>query len=382
MAKLVTGDPGPFSPARRRGAPLTAPGLNRVALLWIVTASVLGAGLFVWPLHVVLIAGQNADISLGLALLWAMAVVYWSPMPETRGRWLRRVLTGLDLLALILVWCVDGLLVNQLASMLQTFFYFDTPRGAIVLPLLLLVGWAVNRSTDTVWRVVGLILPILLVSSLAIFALAFVNVHHWRPVAPNAVIVIGPILHGLGVLAFVAVPLGVTARRVMPRLAAPPSWRLRMESIAIPWLFLTVLYVLVIGSIGPSAMTELRWPVVSTLDHVTLDSTFFLSRIGIVVIFSWAAGLSLALMIHLRLFFSVVHVRSTQRWALTGVALGGWTLVALIMSSPEISSHYLIQSLNPLCRAYLVLELLLLVVAGAWSGRRKMEPPSDSSALR
>lgn len=345
-------------------------------MLWIVTASVLGAGLFVWPLHVVLLAGQNADISLALALLWAAVVVLFSPMARMGGSWTRRMLTRLDFLALLLVWGVDSLMLNQLASMLQTFFYFDTPRSAVVLPLLILVGWAVNRSAGTVWRVVGLIVPILLVTSCAIFALAFVNVHHWRPVAPNTVIAIDPILRGWGVLAYIAVPLGVTLRRVMPRLADPPAWGMRLGAMSIPWLFLAVLYILVTGSIGPDAMKDLRWPVVFTLDHVTLDSTFFLSRIGIVVIFSWTVGVSLALMIHLRLFFSVVRVRPPSRWVLTGLALGGWALVALVIASPEISSVYLLRDLDPLCRGYLVLEFLVLVIVRAVGRRRDVSPSS------
>lgn len=334
--------------------------------MWVVSASVLGAGLFIWPLHMLLAAGQNASVSLGLALPWAMTMVYLNSVPRLMGTRWNRMLMGLDLLALLLTWCVDGLMLNQLGSMLQTFFYFETPRIAVVLPLLLLVGWAVNRSPETVWRVVSFILPILLFSSLVIFALAFTNVHHWRPVAPNAVIVLGPILEGWGVLAYIGVPLGVTLRRVIPRLAAPPSRLIRVGSTVIPWLFLVVLYIVVAGSIGPDAMKDLRWPVVFTLDHVTLDSTFFLSRIGMVVIFSWTVGVSLALMIHLRLFFSAVRMRPTSRWIVTGLGLGGWAIVALAISSPAISSVYLVQDLDPLCRGYLVLELLLLVLVRVW----------------
>lgn len=60
-------------------------GFNRLALLWIMSASLLSGSLFIWPLHVVMVAGQNASLSIGLGLLWAMALVAMTPFSGNLG---------------------------------------------------------------------------------------------------------------------------------------------------------------------------------------------------------------------------------------------------------------------------------------------------------
>ncbi len=339
------------------------PPLNRRVLVWGVSASVLEAGLFVWPLHVVLMAGQNADLAVVAALGWGLLVITVTPHRRPSGPISPRVFFGLDALALVGLWGLDGLLLNQLASMLQTFFYFDTPRCALVIPLMILIAWGVHRGPQVVWHVATLWVPALFGLSFAMFLLALVNVHHLRPALPNQVILIPPLVRGVGILAYMGLPLGVTLRHLLPRLDSPVSWSLRSSAIGLPWLFLAMIYVLVVGSVGPDAMATLRWPVVFALDHVTLDSTFFLSRVGIVVIFAWTVGVALGIMVHLRLTQAVLLPAAPPRaWILTGVLLSTMAGIALGITSPDVSSAILVHDLNPGCEAFLALELLTVSV--------------------
>ncbi|PSR23498.1 MAG: hypothetical protein C7B45_02875 [Sulfobacillus acidophilus] len=334
--------------------------------MWITTASVLGSGLFVWPLHVVLVAGQNADIALVLALVWTVVLTLLIPSPQPSGIWhsATRILDGV---ALIVTGAIDAVMLNQLAAMLQTFFYFDTPRAALILPLTAIVGLAVNRAPQTAWRMAMLWVPILIFGTAFILLLAVVNVTHLRPLAPNDQILLMPIFQGVGILAYIGVPIGTTIRLVARKLASEPTPAWRVTAIVIPWVMLAMLYAAVMGSLGPQALTHLRWPVVFALDHVTLDSTFFLSRIGIVVVFSWTLGVALSLMVHIRLGFTWRPMGRLTRLAVTTLVVGIWAIAALVMSSPQTSTRLLLHIIDPTARFYLIAELCAMLALRGFS---------------
>lgn len=344
---------------------MTNSGWNAPTLLWVVTASVLAAGLFIWPLHIVLVAGQNAAVSLGAAFGWATLVALLQPPRDAVRGWIRRILTGVDSVALLGLCLIDPVVLNQLVAMLQSIFYYETPKSALIVPLVVVVGVVANRTHESAWQVATFFVPVLLVLSFAILGLAAVNVHHPRAIFPTPDVVVAPILGGMRIIAFVGVPLGVTLRRASARLAEPPTWRERLGAVALPAGFLGALYVITMGSLGPAALTDIRWPVVFVLDHVTLDSTFLLSRIGIVVVFSWTLGVALGLAVHLRLLWTLVPVQPRVRLVGSTVLLGLWTIVALAVTSPVASSNLLLRWVDPEAAWYLVGELLVLAVVRA-----------------
>lgn len=331
--------------------------LNRLALIWILAATSVIDGLFVWPLHVVIAAGQNADIALVGALLWALVwtlVISNHPSQHAVAQWWT---SALDIAVVLVLWAVDADMINQLASMLQTFFYFDTPRWALVVPLVVVVMFTFVRNTNTVWHIIVLWVPILLGVSLFIFGLALVNMHHPRAVLPNQVISLRSIAGAVGILAYIGLPVGVTLRRVTPRMASPPSPTLRVLAIVVPWLFLCGLYVITVGALGPEAVTAVRWPVAFTLDHVTLDSTFFLSRIGLVVVFSWTLGVGLGLIVHVRLLENVLHW-PIIKWA----APMAWIIASLSLGSPQSSTAILLNVITPIAQLLVIIDLVSSIV--------------------
>ncbi|NMP24095.1 hypothetical protein [Sulfobacillus harzensis] len=140
---------------------MTGVKLNSVALMWIAFASVVSDGLFVWPLHIVIAAGQNAGIAVLVGALWVLAVAALSNLqPSDAGFW-PTVFKGLNAVGLLGVLILDGVMLVELFGMLQTFFYFDTPRWALEVPLILAVAVATQRRGAIPWRVVTLWVPIL-----------------------------------------------------------------------------------------------------------------------------------------------------------------------------------------------------------------------------
>lgn len=321
-----------------------------------MSASMLTAGLFIWPLYIVKAAGQNAGLILMMALAWGITIAL--SVPGKSGH--PKVTLMLDGVALAGVWLLDGLLLNQLGGMLQMFYYFNTPRWALMAPLLCTVWWAVNRSASTAWRLSQFWVPILLVVSFGLFALASLNVHHPRVLFPNQVIAIFPLIHGLRAMAYMGLPLGLTLRRIGARLAEPPSAKWRVLAVGLPWVFLVALYAVAMGSLGPDGIIASRWPVVMTMENVTLDSTFFLSRVGIVVVFTWTLGVTLGLIIHLRIGLMLKPLTLHWRQGLTAAAVVLWGGIALAITSPQTSSRFLVKGFDPLAGYYLVMELAVL----------------------
>ncbi len=341
----------------RKGGTAPAPAL----VIWVTVATVVSGGLFVWPLHVVMVAGQDSDLVLIWVGLWLAAITVLSPSAASlAGRWatINRIL-GIG--ASVGLIGMDVIILDELAGMLQTFYYFETPRWALILPIVCLIVWGARGVGATLWSAVFLVIPVLLGVTGLTLAIALTNFHFGRVLLPNQVMVLPAQLDGLLVVAYLGLPLGVTLRSVIPLLATPPSLGDRVWAAVVPWTLLGALYSVTMGSIGNQALVHLRWPVVFTLDHVTLDSTFFLSRIGLVVVFGWTVGVALGLMVHLRVFLMTTHQTLGMRTRYGPLAVGiFWTMGTFALPSPDTATTLLLQVFDPLCAIYLFMEMSFL----------------------
>ncbi len=352
----------------------------RLLLVWGTLASVVSSGLFVWPLHLVQVSGQNGGLVLLVVVGWSAIIALLSPW-HALGGLSGRIEEALNLIAGVLTVLIDALMLIELSAMMQTFYYFATPRFAFLLPLIALLIWvAAAHPEATLWRMVQLWTPILAVGSSLVLAVASTNIRHLRVLLPNQQIVIWPLIHGLFILSYLELPLRLTLRSIRPLLAETPAVAWRVAAAVYPWPFLMMFYLVAMGILGPAALVNVRWPLVFTLNHVTLDSTFFLSRIGIVVVFGWTVGVALSLMVHLR-----VVSMALGRWWRPGVAVLPypvgllWIVAPLLVPSPTRASTLLLGYLDPAAAVYLAVELLCLIlwrVTGA-SRRRSAAPRLD-----
>lgn len=338
-------------------------------LVWATTASVLSGELFIWPLHLVMVAGQNSDLVLIWVVLWMIAVTELSPHPDSLdGTWLtvHAWLQGIACLGLI---AMDGIMLVELAGMLQTFYYFNTPRWALILPIVLVVIWGARGVGVTIWRTIFLWIPVLLSTSFLILTISLTNVRFGRVLLPNQVIVLSNQLQGIFIVAYLGLPLGVTIRALHPLLAKPANRVHKLWAAFAPWMVLAALYVVTMGTIGDQALTRLSWPVVFTLDHVTLDSSFFLSRIGLLVVFGWTVGVALGIMIHLRFLLMLANskVPRISRYLTYCTGLW-WTIESFALKSPNSAASLLIHTFDPMSALYLLAEMGFIL---AWRGFRR-----------
>lgn len=351
-----------------------------MAVVWIAFAGIVTDGLFVWPLHTVLAAGQNAEFSLLAAAAWGMLVAVLNPVREPQAgiwRWIFRALNTVGAFGLMIL---DAIMVTELSGMLQSFYYFDTPRWALSTPLIVIVVSAALRRGNVPWRIVGLWVPVLASGAAIILGISFSTVHHLRPLLPNQAVNVMGIIHATGVIAFIGLAVGMTLRMVTVLAAEPPRWTWRLAAIEVPIVFFMFLYVIAMGALGPEALVQVRWPLVFVLDHVTLDSTFFLSRIGILVILTWTVGIGLGLIVHLRLTQWVAkdYWPKASRWA--PVAVGGWWwAVGMLISSPHSATQIVLYWINPAVAAYLGVEFVVLVASRIFMRPTAQQQPSPST---
>lgn len=331
-------------------------------LVWATTASALSGELFVWPLHLVMAAGQNSVLVLIWVVLWMVTITLISPSPtKLDGTW-STVHAWLQGVACVVLIAMDGIMLVELSGMLQTFYYFNTPRWALIFPIIVIAGWGARGISATLWRTISLWIPVLLSITFLILMISLTNVHFGQILLPNHVIILSNQLQGIFVVAYLGLPIGVTIRSLHPILAKPAPKPHRIWAAIAPWMVLSALYVVTMGSIGDQALTRLSWPVVFTLDHVTLDSSFFLSRIGLLVVFGWTVGVALGIMVHIRLLVIFSNTAAPRISHYLPLSIGIlWMIETFILKSPDSAAYLLTHMFDPVSSVYLLGEMGFLL---------------------
>ncbi|MDA8194880.1 MAG: GerAB/ArcD/ProY family transporter [Thermaerobacter sp.] len=344
----------------------------------MLAASLLGPALFVWPLHVVVRAGQNALWGVLLAASWAILAAWLhSPRPNAEARADGCVQTALDSLGMILLLGIDVLMLVLLAGMLKAFFLYETPRWACIFPLLAVVMWWTGHGRSAPARITAFWLPWMLIVSLAFGSLALTNATYFRAALPSTDCRLSQVVAAAYTTAYLGVPLGLTVRRLGGTVAGGPGSRYAVFGVLLAGSILLLIYGLNLATLGPDALVHLRWPSVFTLEQVTLDSAFFISRVGIAVIFVWTLGVAMAVLMHFHLATRlwVPPHRSQRRWIVTGVmgllVAGASNLVL----SPLAATHLILHLVNPLAVAYLGIDTLA-GIGHRW--RTRKQPPEHA----
>lgn len=343
----------------------------------LVTAAVANM-LFVWPDHVVSAAGENAvgSVLMVSALIMASGLLHlaWVTRLDRSAPVTQWAVRGLMALSLTLVAATDIGLASLFGHLLQAMFYPHTPLWGLAVPVLGIVVWLGVSSSEVVARVTHFWFVVggSLLAGIAFIAL--IHVSHGHPLWPHQMYVI-PMLHGVGIMAHIFLPIGPTVALLAPRVNASVT-RIRQGVLAgcgIAVGILIVIYVLVLSIVGPDTVMHLRWPLVYSLETITLDSTFFVSRIGLAVIFLWTAMVSLGFAIHIHL----------AGWAMTH---GGWPAVVtsvaiagalgastLLFSTASAANRWILEDIDPVALVYLLLEhavILGWVLVGLLADRR------------
>lgn len=357
----------------------SAPVLGRFEYSTLLVGTLIGGSLYVWPLHLVMTAGRESTSAVLLAgtagtLYMLLQAIAWSPDEHASIlEW------SLTLMAAILTLLIDAVITALFVEMMKEFFFARTPRIALVAPVLGLTAWWSTGSWKGVARRTQLWIPLILLGSLIAVGASFHNWVHPMALEPRTWTALQPAMQGTVVLAYLLVPLGATTRVVGRRLAASARDRVRsaLAAAAIFWVWLMLLYTTTVGSLGTDAVVHLRWPLVYVFEETTVDSSFLVSRLGILAIFEWTALVVIAILIHFKMAVTLAE-DLTARWTtvrLVVVGLGLSVLVAgiFLFDTENRATHLLLTDLNPVVMGLIALEGLTALTR--WAFRRLRNPP-------
>lgn len=338
-----------------------ARGLGPAEYATYLVTGLIGNVMFVWPGHVVRAAGESAVASVAgsIGVIFASGLLFHLAVRrlDPANRAARLFITGLAGAGLLLIAAVDTGLAALLTQMLQTMFYADTPRWALLIPFLATTLWAGGISLAGLGRLTQLWMPLggLVLGSVA--AVGLIHATHVRPLFPERLYAM-PIMHGVGIMAYLFLPIGPMVLILLPHInaSAQSSRRAYYVAATVTGFSLLAIYVLVTMMLGPQAIRLLHWPLVFSLQTITLDSTFFISRMGLAVIFLWTAVAVLAFAVHLRITVEVLTPRANAASVWLVLSVGMVYGIGLVtFPTPTASTQWIVNDVDPVAVIYLIL---------------------------
>ncbi|MBX5466117.1 MAG: spore germination protein [Firmicutes bacterium] len=339
--------------------------------LMMVAISVVAGGVYLWPAYLVRAGGADALWGLLLTTAAAMGLSWLQTLwgARTRAATLAQVLArtwgkaGMILgLGGTMAWCLalDGCLLSLYGDMLKEFYYPFTPAWFTTLCLMAMAGWIAAKSLSGVARNVQFWFPLVILSVAVVIASGLPNTHHWRAALPAPTLYVAPIGRAALGTWFLYVNGGVTmtlSAHVRHRGQAQTA-PLALYAIAFQGFMLLVLYVVVVSTLGPAAVAELRWPIIYVFSLITVRS-FFVKGLGAFIVITWTVAMVLYQTVHL--FCATWNLQMAFRWrpegrpalvAAMGIAVWG---VSLAIPS-DVAAHQLIFSvINPYDLAWVAL---------------------------
>lgn len=389
-------------------ATATPPRISEGQFFWLVTASVVAGGLYLWPTPLLVAAGPDAPIALlGAGLLGALLVVTafaWGGRVRGRALFdrLERLwgpfawgwMVGSGCLFLVL----DGALLALYVGMLVAFFFPGTPPWVLGLLLATMAFLLARKPADTLARNIGLWLVLALLGffALAATALATADAHApglsaLRPAWPPSA---GGVLRGIGATWFLVFDAGAAALTFAPAVHARGRAGVRNHAL-FALLFqvgmLAVVAVLALTLLGPWASRSQLWPVVQLMVGVGPTSGSFL-RPSLIILPVWTAAFISYLAVR-------IHGVSVNTAAVLAPGQGGRAWHALVLTAGVLAIAWrapplpallpeVVDVLGPIALVWSVaLHTLSFVLAAVRAGppdgvrrRRDRAPTEDAAA--
>ncbi|MCY0879981.1 MAG: GerAB/ArcD/ProY family transporter [Firmicutes bacterium] len=353
---------------------------------FVAAVSVVAGGVYIWPETVLRDAGLNAPWSVLLSIGCALGLVWLSAswpsatqgetefgrMREIWGPW--RWPAFVAMLGLYVP--LDSALMALFSHMLHQIFYPLTPRWVFMASIVLMVGWLASAPLAHIARNIQWWFPLILASFFLLAAMAMSHFHEGVAILPSAHIKLWPVAQGtvatwyLWMQGEVIVTVGGHVRNA--------SWRqVRRWAVAamgFQALVVMIIYVLVVGTLGPTVSSALEWPVIYIFSNLTVQ-TLFISRPSFFIIVAWVVALILYLTIHL--FVLSVNLQdgfqtseSARRGIVWALSVVEWVL-AQWWGTPLIATDVVVHLIDPAALVLTVGSTLLSVFLVALRRRRQ-----------
>lgn len=347
----------------------------------------IAGGIYIWPQSVLSDAGMDAPWSLVLSISLAFAIVWlqtsWpaglrGDTALARMRWIWGWLRWPLYLGTICSYLIlDSAITSLFSHLLHMEFYPKTPLWIFTVTTLAMVGWFAAKSLSQFVRNVQWWFPFLFGALILLVLMALGNFHQWAALRPSNLLAATPILKGLVSTLFLwvqgdlIVTMGIHVRET--------SWheirRLAFAAIGVQSFVILTVYMLVVGTLGPTVAKMLEWPAIYVFSNLTVP-TLFISKPGLFIIIAWVAALILNIASHLSCL--AINIQDGLGLTNRGRIVTVWILVVALMlialniPTPLMGRAIVLHIVDPMMLTLTDPAILLsAVLAYAWRRRHK-----------
>lgn len=366
--------------------------IGPVEYFFLVAVSIVTGSVYIWPQALMSAAGPESDwavvgsvvLALGmstLSMIWLQVSPPGILVDHLQYAWgpLRWLLLTIHALLCILL---DTAILTLFTQMLATAFYPATPLWVMKVLILGEAAWFSSRSLSTMARNVQFWFPLLTLTFFLLVGLSLIQAHQWWALAPGSLKAAGPVGQGIVATWFLWKQNEVTttlAHFVRPQKMAMIR-RLTLGAILFQGLVVTLVYLITVGTLGPQAVTLLRWPLVYVLSNLSAH-TFYLSRPGLIILLIWTG----AMVLYLAGNFFCMGVNFSR--LLTGSYNSSAKVIAVValsiaagsflINTPTQSTHLVLDIFDPIDLTYsfvvISLSIILTLIVTAIRRRNKSQ---------
>ncbi|SMC02178.1 Spore germination protein [Sulfobacillus thermosulfidooxidans DSM 9293] len=360
--------------------------IGRGQFFLLTAVSVVAGGVYIWPQTVISDSGRDAAWAIAISIATAMILVWLQTLwpPKTVGatelgrmhslwgifRWPVFMATAL------LYVLLDGALLALFSQLLSIAFYPRTPRLVFTLSITVLCIWFASKSLTHLARTVQFWFPLVIGSFLLLTLLSLGNLRNPMAILPSSQIQLLPIGRGFVATWYLWIQgeLIVTAGGHVRGTSWSVIRRWALAAILFQGFIIILIYVLVIGTLGPNAADTLEWPLIYIFSNLTVQ-TIFISRPGLLIMIAWVIALILYLAVHLWVLSSNLqegwHLRKRYRIILIAVIAGLWLLIAHFLPTPIVATHLVVRGIDPVALTVTVFTTVSAVVLSLWHHHRQ-----------
>lgn len=348
--------------------------ISRSQFFFITSVSIVAGGVYIWPQAVIADSGQDAPWAIILSIGMALGIVWlqtaWpSGIPGATSLTRMTALWGwvrwpIFATTTIVYFALDAAVITLFSQMLHMEFYPLTPRWVFELSALAIVGWLGGKSLVQVTRNAQWWFPLIIGSFLVLAIMSLVNFHQGDAVLPSAIIAIGPIFKALvstwylWIQGDIIVTLGAHVKETSWRQVR--AWAL--FAIGFQGMVIVIIYVLVVGTLGPSMAQTLEWPMVYIFSNLTIQ-TAFISKPGLLIIIAWVIALIMYETVHL--FTLSLNIQDGFSLSDRGRVISVWAMVSTLaliasqLTTPLVATHLVLHWVDPTALALTVTTSIL-----------------------
>lgn len=357
---------------------------------FLLSSSFIGLGIFMWPRDSVMVAGRSAILSFVLSVFLAFAGLWMlvqlsEIFPGLTFVNYSKKIVGKPLSLFFSFYIIlyniffAAIAAHMFGDLISTVFLVATPPWASVGILFLAAAYATYGGLETIARASQIILPLGYLFILFGILLAVKHMEQFWALLPSH-ISLSHVWHGTYISAYVIIGFQLIIM-LYPYIHTKDRRKTKKAlfiAASLNMLLLLSIYIMDMTVLGPGATKVFYWPTVTSF-RILEFSSFFVNRVGLLVVLSWT--LLMFLFLATRIWCvshditAMLGRNHTHEYRNLVIPVTGLMFLTSLLPSNPIAATYIVdQYINPGgLIIILLLPLILLLIAKI----RGLKPPEE-----